>query len=549
MTAAISNTAASADKEKPKIDAFEVGWLFVQEYYTFLNRNPERLHCFYSKKSYFLHGHEGDASVRTCQGQKEIHDRIVELDFHDCKVLISNVDSQASFNGGIVVQVLGEMSNNDGSSHKFAQTFFLAEQPNGYYVLNDIFRFLKEDIDNEYEESEDPTGGVEPQDMFSPETHAPVHFQDATPKSPEPDSTAQTRKNTEKARSPSPAKIAREEPATPAQVPADAPAPEVVPAVERHKSPERERISRSPEPPAATAEPKSPWGAVSKPKPSATEQSDNAKSVTPGTAAQTNGAAPKRAVPVASATASTPTPTPMAEPSKPKTWASLIATTSKPTKADVTPTKAPTPSSTQPKPNTATSHRPNSPVKQAEKAQEESNSEAVTEHKEDGFREVQGRQNKRAPQGQQQPRQDEEKYSIYIRGITEAVDRQGLHNTFSKVGTVQHVDHFPSKGIAFVQFTSVEHAQKAIGKSFTVNGVTVHAEERRKPRTFNQRQGGAQGGQYGPPRREFHDGAGRGRGEYHNRGMNGGRGGRGGYHGARADGHKAGSGAKAAASK
>ena len=28
---------------------------------------------------------------------------------------------------------------------KFVQTFFLAKQPNGYFVPNNVFRFLKED--------------------------------------------------------------------------------------------------------------------------------------------------------------------------------------------------------------------------------------------------------------------------------------------------------------------------------------------------------------------------------------------------------------------
>jgi hypothetical protein len=79
------------------------------------------------------------------------------MDFVNCKVFISNVDSQSSMSGGVIVQVLGEMSNNDSICRKFSQTFFLAEQPDGYYVLNDIFRFLKEDIENDYdfEESND----------------------------------------------------------------------------------------------------------------------------------------------------------------------------------------------------------------------------------------------------------------------------------------------------------------------------------------------------------------------------------------------------------
>lgn len=46
-----------------------------------------------------------------------------------------------------MVQVIGEMSNKSEPHHKFVQTFVLAEQPNGYFVLNDIFRYLKDDED------------------------------------------------------------------------------------------------------------------------------------------------------------------------------------------------------------------------------------------------------------------------------------------------------------------------------------------------------------------------------------------------------------------
>ena len=73
---------------------------------------------------------------------------------------MSNVDSQASAAGGIIIQVLGEMSNNAGPWRKFAQTFFLAEQPNGYFVLNDIFRYLKED-----DEVEEETADVDDADL------------------------------------------------------------------------------------------------------------------------------------------------------------------------------------------------------------------------------------------------------------------------------------------------------------------------------------------------------------------------------------------------
>lgn len=74
----------------------------------------------------------------------------MSIGFQDCKVFIHSVDAQASAAGGIILQVIGEMSNRGEGWRKFVQTFFLAEQPNGYFVLNDIFRFLKEEaVDSE----------------------------------------------------------------------------------------------------------------------------------------------------------------------------------------------------------------------------------------------------------------------------------------------------------------------------------------------------------------------------------------------------------------
>jgi hypothetical protein len=87
---------------------------------------------------------------------QEIHNRITSIDFQDCKVFIHSVDAQSSANGGIIIQVIGEMSNRGEPWRKFVQTFFLAEQPNGYFVLNDIFRFLKEEtVDSSNEDRED----------------------------------------------------------------------------------------------------------------------------------------------------------------------------------------------------------------------------------------------------------------------------------------------------------------------------------------------------------------------------------------------------------
>ncbi|KAI9032807.1 hypothetical protein CLU79DRAFT_808030 [Phycomyces nitens] len=156
MTASVSQpiqTNATSDNA-PQANSMgtipqDVGLIFVREYYTFLNKKPQRIHAFYSKNSVLVRGDEGDVA-QTYRGQEEIRQKMEELNFEDCKVLVTQVDSQMSANDGILIQVLGEMCNLDGPTQKFSQTFFLAPQHKGYYVLNDIFRFLKEEVDIDY---------------------------------------------------------------------------------------------------------------------------------------------------------------------------------------------------------------------------------------------------------------------------------------------------------------------------------------------------------------------------------------------------------------
>uniref|UniRef100_A0A1L8DMV7 Putative rasgap sh3 binding protein rasputin n=1 Tax=Nyssomyia neivai TaxID=330878 RepID=A0A1L8DMV7_9DIPT len=121
-----------------------VGREFVRQYYTLLNKAPNHLHRFYNHQSSFVHGglepNSRDASLVI--GQKQIHNRIQQLNFHDCHAKISQVDSQATLGNGVVVQVTGELSNDGQPMRRFTQTFVLAaETPKKYYVHNDIFRY------------------------------------------------------------------------------------------------------------------------------------------------------------------------------------------------------------------------------------------------------------------------------------------------------------------------------------------------------------------------------------------------------------------------
>lgn len=50
-----------------------------------------------------------------------------------------------SWNSGVIVMVSGSVLLKDFSRRKFVQTFFLAPQEKGYFVLNDIFHFIDEE--------------------------------------------------------------------------------------------------------------------------------------------------------------------------------------------------------------------------------------------------------------------------------------------------------------------------------------------------------------------------------------------------------------------
>ena len=63
-----SNSTPSNTSQQNVVPS-EVGWQFVPQYYTFVNKQPNRLHCFYTKNSTFIHGTEGEDG-RPCYGQQ-----------------------------------------------------------------------------------------------------------------------------------------------------------------------------------------------------------------------------------------------------------------------------------------------------------------------------------------------------------------------------------------------------------------------------------------------------------------------------------------------
>lgn len=72
---------------------------------------------------------------------QEIHRLLISLNF--TAIEIKTINSLDSWNGGVLVMVSGLVKTRDFNGRRnFMQSFFLAPQEKGYFVLNDIFQFL-----------------------------------------------------------------------------------------------------------------------------------------------------------------------------------------------------------------------------------------------------------------------------------------------------------------------------------------------------------------------------------------------------------------------
>ncbi|KAJ3092720.1 hypothetical protein HK100_006880 [Physocladia obscura] len=539
-------SAKAADHLVPPVNAYEVGWLFVQEYYTFLNKEPQKLHCFYNSKSSFIHGMEGE-SMDTQAGQKEIQTRITELDFEDCKVLVSNVDSQLSHGGCIVIMVLGEMSNKGGASHKFSQCFVLAEQPSGYFVYNDMFRFLKEDIDNEYDEPADPMGendyynNVAQQhnhhhhhnnlsngaavnhtviDVASvePIVQSSVHIsqpnqQQASSTSPSPVVVPTSLVTAPRGRSPSPKKestpqpiaatLVRAKSASPALTskkevtiaPIGKPSPIVsasstlpVPSLTASSKPEETaEVAVAIFPSAITDVTVATPAAV----PSATAASATAVS-TPGS--PTKGGKKKQSNSSQAAAATTTTAESAAaaapaSPAKPKTWATLAAgstSSTNGTKPEVAAVKKPVqtpPSSSQNNFKKTQGGEDQSEFREVQRNNRGNGAGGAPS----SYQNNNSNNNNNGRQFGNQKQLSKDDYSrsiFFIIPGDQTLSESAIREFFSQAGNVVEVILPPGKGLCFVEFDDATTASTIIGKPVTINGKLIRPEPR-KPRVYN----------------------------------------------------------------
>lgn len=495
-----NTTPSNNDSSHNSVVPSEVGWQFVPQYYTYVNKSPHRLHCFYNKTSTFIHGTEGEDGT-PCYGQQEIHNKITSIGFEDCKVFIHSVDAQSSANGGIIIQVIGEMSNRGEPWRKFVQTFFLAEQPNGYFVLNDIFRFLKEEtVESDESEPEQSTTEAEQVSAPSlPEADSPL-----SPESP------QSVAPTVDVQAPEPVQTASPTPpATPAEEAASS-APES-PVAEPHTNGHAETEDEVPETLAPAPREKSP---TPEPEPAPTVESP-APVASP---APPPAASPAPSLPPAPVVPSQPALPPA--PPAPKTWANLAATNSKKWGSAV-----------------AQESRGTSEAPAASSSSPGSGTQTPVSHHGPGTR----------PQQQQQQREPHPAYvaatnvsnpQCFVKSVQESVTDVALRNTLTnRFGPIKDLDIVRNKACAFLEFTTVDAARRAIVASLpTPQGgeggiridigegqqmrIMVETRKERGERPVSRPRGGA------PVNGDMRGGGGGGGGGFRGRGGQG-RGGRG----------------------
>lgn len=424
----MSTQVAPTDKPRTVPDASDVANQFITQYYTLLHQDPSQLYRLYFDRSTLIFGVESDAEATPAVGTAAIKQTIADAGFDNCKVCVSNYDGQLSANNGILIQVLGELSSNDGPWRRFSQTFFLADENGRYWILNDMFRYLKSDVAQE-ELAEEVDEAIDTEiAQAEHDGHLVKHDVDITA------AVSALQQQPDNALPEAPAEAAAIEPP-------QEPAPETHAAAAEH--PEPVSLETKPETKSETseAEPEAPEPA-SEDAPASVEDIE-----APAPAAEDAAEHVSDPVP---ATASAAAPASAPKPVKPTSWANLAATNAGKwaNQTPPTTTKAAPPPRAAPAPTNKTASKPSTPT---------SGTATPTAAKPAANKAAGGG---RVPGA-----------SVYVRNV-DKIKIDALKAAMAPFGNVLNVSMLPT-GRAYVDFSSPDEARKAIAHSDQKQGVTV----------------------------------------------------------------------------
>ncbi|XP_011691655.1 PREDICTED: probable nuclear transport factor 2 isoform X1 [Wasmannia auropunctata] len=114
-----------------------IGKGFVQQYYAMFDdpaQRPNLINMYNAETSFMTF--EG----LQIQGAIKIMEKLTSLSFQKINRIITAIDSQPMFDGGVLINVLGRLQADEDPPHAFSQCFVLKPMGNSYYCQHDIFR-------------------------------------------------------------------------------------------------------------------------------------------------------------------------------------------------------------------------------------------------------------------------------------------------------------------------------------------------------------------------------------------------------------------------
>ncbi|XP_058736451.1 nuclear transport factor 2-like isoform X2 [Vicia villosa] len=157
-----------------------IGNAFVEQYYHILHQSPELVYRFYQESS-VISRPDSNGLMTSVTTMKGINEKILSLNFKEFKAEIMTADAQKSHNEGVTVLVTGCLTGKDNLRRKFAQSFFLAPQEIGFFVLNDVFRYVEDRESSEPHPVNENHAAIAVTVATEPE---PVHIADPSPPDP-----------------------------------------------------------------------------------------------------------------------------------------------------------------------------------------------------------------------------------------------------------------------------------------------------------------------------------------------------------------------------
>jgi len=118
----------------------QIGQQFVNQYYQIFDADVdsrEKLRCFYHEEASLM-SFEGVQ----IQGATKIIDKIKGLAFKKIRRMPTAIDCQPTFDGGVLINVLGQLQMDDDPVHGFIQTFVLKPSGGSFFVQHDMFRLV-----------------------------------------------------------------------------------------------------------------------------------------------------------------------------------------------------------------------------------------------------------------------------------------------------------------------------------------------------------------------------------------------------------------------